>query len=70
MRPIRLKIAGLNSFRQEETIDFRVLSEVGVFGIFGPTGSGKSSILDAVTLADAASRAAASVERSAARRAF
>lgn len=51
MRPIRLKIAGLNSFRQEETIDFRVLSEVGVFGIFGPTGSGKSSILDAVTLA-------------------
>lgn len=51
MRPIRLKIAGLNSFRQEETIDFRVLSEVGVFGIFGPTGSGKSSILDAITLA-------------------
>jgi exonuclease SbcC len=51
MRPIALKIAGLHSFREEQEIPFDQLSELGVFGIFGPTGSGKSSILDAITLA-------------------
>lgn len=51
MKPIRLTIAGLHSFRQKETIDFERLCEGGLFGIFGPTGSGKSSILDAMTLA-------------------
>lgn len=51
MKPIRLTIAGLHSFRQKETIDFEKLCEGGLFGIFGPTGSGKSSILDAMTLA-------------------
>ena len=51
MKPITLKIAGLHSFREEQEIPFEQLSELGVFGIFGPTGSGKSSILDAMTLA-------------------
>ena len=51
MKPIMLKIAGLHSFREEQEIPFETLSELGVFGIFGPTGSGKSSILDAMTLA-------------------
>jgi exonuclease SbcC len=51
MRPIRLRIAGLNSFREVQEIDFSKLCETGVFGIFGPTGSGKSTILDAITLA-------------------
>ncbi|HWR42919.1 SMC family ATPase [Sporomusa sp.] len=51
MKPIALKIAGLHSFREEQEIPFDQLSELGVFGIFGPTGSGKSSILDAMTLA-------------------
>lgn len=51
MKPIVLKIAGLHSFREEQEIPFDKLSELGVFGIFGPTGSGKSSILDAMTLA-------------------
>ena len=51
MRPICLKIAGLNSFREVQEIDFSKLCETGVFGIFGSTGSGKSSILDAITLA-------------------
>ncbi len=51
MKPITLKIAGLHSFREEQEISFEQLSELGVFGIFGPTGSGKSSILDAMTLA-------------------
>jgi exonuclease SbcC len=51
MRPQLLKIAGLNSFVEEEVIDFASLAKKGLFGIFGPTGSGKSSILDAITIA-------------------
>ncbi|WP_246938668.1 AAA family ATPase [Bacillus pinisoli] len=51
MKPIHLSIAGLHSFREKQEVDFRALCEGGVFGIFGPTGSGKSSILDAMTLA-------------------
>ncbi|MBP1904313.1 exonuclease SbcC [Paenibacillus turicensis] len=51
MKPIHLKIAGLQSYRQMQEIDFSALTEMGLFGIFGPTGSGKSTILDAITLA-------------------
>lgn len=51
MRPIELQITGLNSFRERQTILFQPLLAEGLFGIFGPTGSGKSSILDAITLA-------------------
>lgn len=51
LRPITLSLSGLHSFREKQVVDFETLREVGVFGIFGPTGSGKSSILDAITLA-------------------
>lgn len=51
MKPLRLKLSGLNSFREPQEIDFETLCQGGVFGIFGPTGSGKSTILDAITLA-------------------
>lgn len=51
MKPITLKIKGLNSFIQEQVIDFEQLTKFGLFGIFGKTGSGKSTILDAMTLA-------------------
>lgn len=51
MRPKILKVKGLNSFVDMQNIDFSVLTSRGLFGIFGPTGSGKSSILDAITLA-------------------
>ncbi|MBV4447695.1 AAA family ATPase [Clostridium tyrobutyricum] len=51
MRPIKLKIKGLNSFIETQEIDFHKLMYRGLFGIFGPTGSGKSTILDGITLA-------------------
>ncbi|WP_346940317.1 AAA family ATPase [uncultured Clostridium sp.] len=51
MKPISLKIKGLNSFNEEQFIDFENLTEQGFFGIFGPTGSGKSTVLDGITLA-------------------
>ena len=50
MRPIKLEIKGLNSYVNKQTIDFEKLTERGLFGIFGKTGSGKSTILDAITL--------------------
>lgn len=51
MRPRYLEIEGLQSFKETQKIDFDKLGETGLFGIFGPTGSGKSTILDAITLA-------------------
>lgn len=50
LKPKKLKILGLNSFLEEQCVEFDKLTERGLFGIFGPTGSGKSSILDAITL--------------------
>jgi len=49
MKPIKLTIDGLNSFETKQELDFQSLTG-GVFGIFGKTGSGKSTILDAITL--------------------
>ncbi len=51
MKPIKLEIEGLNSFCEKQTIDFAALLKGGIFGIFGNTGSGKSTILDAIVLA-------------------
>jgi len=51
MKPIKLIIKGLNSFIEEQIVDFKRLTDKGLFGIFGPTGSGKSTILDAMTIA-------------------
>jgi exonuclease SbcC len=48
MRPLRLEIEGLASFRQRQEINFAGLS---LFVITGPTGAGKTTILDAITLA-------------------
>lgn len=51
MKPVKLTLKGINSFEKLQVIDFEALTRQGVFGIFGPTGSGKSSILDGITLA-------------------
>lgn len=51
VRPIKLEIEGFQSFKERQIIDFEKLCECGIFGIFGETGSGKSSILDAIILA-------------------
>jgi exonuclease SbcC len=48
MKPLKLYIEGFQSFIQGKEIDFDVLSEGGLFGIFGNTGSGKSTVLDAM----------------------
>ena len=53
MRLLKLRFQNINSLAGEYEIDFTnaVLAESGIFAIVGPTGSGKTSILDAVSLA-------------------
>ena len=53
MKILKLKFKNLNSLVGEWTIDFTVAEygEQGIFAITGPTGAGKSTILDAICLA-------------------
>lgn len=53
MRILRIGILNLNSLRGEQTIDFTAspLSDHQLYAITGPTGAGKTTILDAITLA-------------------
>jgi DNA repair protein SbcC/Rad50 len=48
MRPITLDMNGFASFREASTIDF---SDADFFALVGPTGSGKSTVIDAMTFA-------------------
>lgn len=48
MRPLELTLEGFTSFRNKAEIDF---SKLELFAITGQTGAGKSSLLDAMTLA-------------------
>ncbi|MQA89218.1 MAG: AAA family ATPase [Gemmatimonas sp.] len=48
MRPKRLELEGFASFRERTTIEFE---DTELFVLTGPTGSGKSSVIDAITFA-------------------
>src|SRR5262245_48943510 len=48
MRPLKLALEGFTCFRDKQELD---LSELRLFAIAGPTGAGKSSLLDAMTFA-------------------
>ncbi len=48
MRPIRLELQGFSAFRDLTIIDF---ADIELVALVGPTGSGKSSIIDAMTFA-------------------
>ncbi len=53
MKILQLRFANLNSLYGEWAIDFtqRDYTADGIFAITGPTGAGKSTILDAICLA-------------------
>ncbi|MDT3441101.1 SMC family ATPase [Pseudofrankia sp. BMG5.37] len=48
MRPVLLEIAGFGSFRDAAAVDF---ADADYFALVGPTGSGKSTVIDAMTFA-------------------
>lgn len=51
MRPVRLTMQAFGPYAGRQVVDFRAAVAAGLFGIYGPTGSGKSSIFSAMTFA-------------------
>lgn len=51
MKPLRLKMQAFGPYVQEQIVDFEKLAHSGMFLIKGPTGSGKTTIFDAMTFA-------------------
>ena len=54
MKILKIQFMNLNSLKGESpVIDFEngVLGDAGIFAITGPTGSGKTTILDAIAVA-------------------
>src|SRR5690554_1913168 len=53
MRPVRIEMEGFAAFRQRVVVDFtRALeTDTALFSLSGPTGSGKSSLIDAMIFA-------------------
>jgi exonuclease SbcC len=51
MIPLKLTLEGIYSYQKRQEIDFSRLTSSHLFGIFGSTGSGKSTILEAISLA-------------------
>ncbi|MDU3238295.1 MAG: AAA family ATPase, partial [Veillonella sp.] len=48
MKPISLTIEAFGPYRDSVTLDFSELENHSMFLISGPTGAGKTSILDAM----------------------
>ncbi|MGR8952482.1 MAG: AAA family ATPase, partial [Gammaproteobacteria bacterium] len=53
MKILNIRFKNINSLEGENRINFEQapFADTGVFAITGPNGSGKTSILDAITLA-------------------
>jgi len=51
VKPIKLVIEGFGSFPGREEIDFAALAPRGLFVVTGPTGTGKTTIFDAMVFA-------------------
>jgi exonuclease SbcC len=51
MRPTLLKFGGIGAYPKDVVVDFEELSKKGLYLVVGPTGSGKTTIFDAMTFA-------------------
>ncbi|GKY87394.1 AAA family ATPase [Sinisalibacter aestuarii] len=51
MRPVRLSMQAFGPYAGREMVDFREAISTGLFGVYGSTGSGKSTIFSAMSFA-------------------
>ncbi len=51
MRPLRLTLQAFGPFATTQVVDFRAALEAGLFGIYGQTGAGKSTLFSAMSFA-------------------
>ena len=51
MIPVSLTLEGIYSYQRKVKIDFTRLTDAHIFGIFGSVGSGKSTVLEAISYA-------------------
>jgi len=51
MKPVKLTIEAFSSFAEKQKINFSVLGKNGLYLITGETGSGKTSVFDAISFA-------------------
>ncbi|MGF7185445.1 exonuclease SbcC [Desulfitispora alkaliphila] len=51
MRPLKVSVAAFGPYVQKQELDFRDLGERNIFLIHGPTGSGKTTLVDAMCFA-------------------
>ena len=51
MRPLHLRLQAFGSYPGEEVVDFTLFNGIGTFLVTGPTGSGKTTVFDAMVYA-------------------
>ena len=51
MRPIRLTLNAFGPYAGKEVVDFTAALDAGIFGIYGDTGAGKTTIFDGIAFA-------------------
>lgn len=51
MRPIRLTLNAFGPYAGTEVVDFTAALDAGIFGIYGDTGAGKTTIFDGIAFA-------------------
>ena len=51
MRPLRLTLQAFGPYPDRQVVDFADALKSGLFGVYGPTGAGKSSIFSAISFA-------------------
>ena len=51
MRPLRLEFQAFGSFPGKQVVDFEALAKRGLFVVTGPTGTGKTTVFDAMVYA-------------------